>query len=209
MTQRSIEKRHQIVEVAIKLFLSQGVQGTSMRDIANAIGTSAANLYYYFRSKDEIIDSVAELGVRSVNVTRDYYRSLGNISPTEALRKCIVQMILSPDHDRILFFNREYRSLSPARGSELMATVRQYISFFEHIVDEGIRAGEFKMDNAKLVAFNIYISQQEWALRRWLLRDTLTAEEFAEQQADFILRSICVSNHPQAREPGSKSTGGM
>jgi AcrR family transcriptional regulator len=202
MTQKYNEKKRQIADVAIKLFLSQGVQGTSIRDIAEAVGTSAANLYHYFRSKDEIIDSVAELGVRSVNVTRDYYRSLGNISPTEALRKCIVQMILSPDHDRILFFNREYRSLSPARGSELMATVRQYISFFEHLLDEGIRAGEFRIENTRLVAFNIYISQQEWALRRWLLRDTLTAEEFAERQADFILKSICPPTHVLVGESG-------
>jgi len=193
MRRKSNEKKRQIAEIAIKLFLQHGVQGTSMRDIAEACGTSVANLYYYFKSKDEIIDRVGEVGASAVSTTRDYYRSLGNISPTETLCKCIKQMILSADPDRILFFNREYRSLSPIRASELQDTVRQYISFFEHLVDEGIKAGEFESDNPKLVAFNIYISQQEWSMRRWLLKGALKAEEYAEQQANFIIKSIAVN----------------
>jgi hypothetical protein len=61
------------------------------------------------------------------------------------------------------------------------------------LVDEGIKAGEFESDNPKLVAFNIYISQQEWSMRRWLLRGALGAEEYAEQQANFIIKSITVN----------------
>lgn len=197
MSRKSIERRRQIAETAIKLFLQKGVQGTSIRDIAKALNISTGTLYYYFASKDEIIDTVADVSAQAVDDTREYYRSLGNISPTEALRKCIIQMVLRGQEarDRILFLNREYRTLSSARANGLMETVQQYIHFFEHLLDEGIRAGEFKVENTRLAAFNIYISQQEWALRRWLLRETFTAEEFAEQQADFILRSISVKAH--------------
>lgn len=203
MTQKYIEKRQQIAECAIKLFLKQGVQGTSMRDIAKALGISVASLYYYFESKNDIIDMVTDLGAQAVDRTREFYRSLGNISTTEALRKCIIQVLLigEQSRDRILFFNREYPTLSPSRANALKESVEQLVRFLEHLLDEGIRAGEFEVENIRLVAFNIYISQQEWALRRWLLRGTLTAEEFAEQQANFILSSICVANHVVAQKP--------
>jgi AcrR family transcriptional regulator len=199
MKQKSIEKKQQIADAAIKLFLQHGVQGTSMRDIAKALNISTGSIYHHFKSKDEIIDLVAELGAQGVEDTRAYYRSLGNVSPKEALRKCIIQLIARTSAGRanILFFNREWRALSPSRAAALTESVRRYISFFEHLLDEGIRADEFKLENPKLVAFNIWASQQEGVLRGWFLKESFTVEEFAERQADFILNSISISRTNQ------------
>jgi len=42
-----------IISVAIDLFWENGYMGTSLRDIAEACGFEAANLYNYFRSKEQ------------------------------------------------------------------------------------------------------------------------------------------------------------
>lgn len=42
------------------MFSSQGFAGTSIRDIAVALGMTKASLYYYFESKDQILDGVTE-----------------------------------------------------------------------------------------------------------------------------------------------------
>ena len=190
--QKYDEKRRTIADAAIKLFLQEGVQETSIRDIAKALDISTGSLYHYCKSKSEIIDMVAELNTQYVDVIREYYKSLGNMSLQDVLRKCILQTVRLAHQNRsnILFLNRNFQILSPSRGEKLTESVRQSIKFFENLLDEGIRSGEFKIENSRMVAFNIWVLGMEWVLRRWFWEGRLTAEEFAEQQADFILEMI-------------------
>jgi len=190
--QKYDEKRRTIADAAIKLFLQKGVQETSIRDIAKALDISTGSLYHYCKSKSEIIDMVAELNTQYVDVIREYYKSLGNMSLQDVLHKCILQTVRLAHQNRsnILFLNRNFQVLSPSRGEKLIESVRQSINFFENLLDEGIRSGEFKIENSRMVAFNIWVLGMEWVLRRWFWEGRLTAEEFAEQQADFILEKI-------------------
>ncbi|MGF1593353.1 MAG: TetR/AcrR family transcriptional regulator [Kiloniellaceae bacterium] len=52
--------RDRIVEAADGLFYRQGYEHTSFADIAEAVRISRGNFYYYFKSKDEILDAVIE-----------------------------------------------------------------------------------------------------------------------------------------------------
>lgn len=47
--------RERILDVANELFVDQGYDGTSLREIADGMGFSKAALYYHFRSKEEIL----------------------------------------------------------------------------------------------------------------------------------------------------------
>lgn len=190
--QKYDEKRRTIADAAIKLFLQKGVQETSIRDIAKALDISTGSLYHYCKSKSEIIDMVAELNTQYVDVIREYYKTLGNMNLQDVLRKCILQTVRLAHQNRssILFLNRHFQILYPSRAEKLIESVRQSINFFENLLDEGIRSGEFKIENSRMVAFNIWVLGMEWVLRRWFWEGRLTAEEFAEQQADFILEKI-------------------
>lgn len=50
--------RNRILAEALRLFADKGVEGTSIRDIALAVGIVDAALYRHFRSKDEIASEV-------------------------------------------------------------------------------------------------------------------------------------------------------
>ncbi|HEY0407561.1 MAG TPA: TetR/AcrR family transcriptional regulator, partial [Pyrinomonadaceae bacterium] len=52
------EKKGRIEEAAKQLFIKQGFHATSMRDIASRTGTSLGNLYNYYRTKEEILESI-------------------------------------------------------------------------------------------------------------------------------------------------------
>jgi len=54
-TARSEQTRAQIVEAALRLFRERGYAGTTMRAVAEEAGVSVGNAYYYFRSKDELV----------------------------------------------------------------------------------------------------------------------------------------------------------
>jgi len=52
--------RKKIVETADDLFYQQGFAHTSFSDISDALGMSKGNFYYYFKTKDDILDAVIE-----------------------------------------------------------------------------------------------------------------------------------------------------
>jgi AcrR family transcriptional regulator len=54
------DTRSRIKAVALDLFLEQGYEGTSLREIAERLGVTKAALYYHFKSKDEIVNSFIE-----------------------------------------------------------------------------------------------------------------------------------------------------
>jgi AcrR family transcriptional regulator len=53
-------QRQHILSVALSLMAQNGVDGTSMRDLAGATGLNVASLYHYFPSKRELLVAVLE-----------------------------------------------------------------------------------------------------------------------------------------------------
>ncbi len=53
------ETRVEILRVALELFTRQGFEGTSIRDIAEALGMTKSSLYHHFAGKDAIVLAVA------------------------------------------------------------------------------------------------------------------------------------------------------
>ena len=53
--------RLDILDAAVRAFARTGLHGTTMQDIAREAGYTAASLYTYFKSKQEIIDGISNL----------------------------------------------------------------------------------------------------------------------------------------------------
>src|SRR5262245_5619674 len=53
-------KRHQIIEGARGIFMSQGFDAASMNDIARAAGVSKGTLYVYFKDKVALFEAIVE-----------------------------------------------------------------------------------------------------------------------------------------------------
>jgi AcrR family transcriptional regulator len=59
--------RRLILDTAARLLRSGGYHQTTLREIAEAVGIRKASLYYHFASKEEIVEAVANDGVRFVH----------------------------------------------------------------------------------------------------------------------------------------------
>jgi AcrR family transcriptional regulator len=63
VTEAHVEaRRSQILNAACKCFSDKGFHQTTVRDICDRAGLSAGAVYGYFKSKDEILEAVGELG---------------------------------------------------------------------------------------------------------------------------------------------------
>lgn len=59
----SEDRREEILRAGLDLFALGGFHGTSVRQIARAVGVNEATLYHYFPSKDAILDAVFDRAV--------------------------------------------------------------------------------------------------------------------------------------------------
>ncbi len=63
------DTRSRLRELALQLFAEQGYEKTSLREIAEQLGVTKAALYYYFKSKEDIVRSLVE----------DYYAEIDEL----------------------------------------------------------------------------------------------------------------------------------
>ena len=62
-------KRERLVAAAAQLLHEQGIERTTLADIAAAADVPAGNVYYYFKTKDEVIAAVIEAHTQQVKTT--------------------------------------------------------------------------------------------------------------------------------------------
>jgi|FLOH01.1.fsa_nt_gi AcrR family transcriptional regulator len=80
-------KEADIVDVALGLFAGKGIDKTSMNDIATAVGIRKASLYYYYSSKEAIVDAIIDSSrFKAVDVSN--LLSDNTISLEDRLVKC-------------------------------------------------------------------------------------------------------------------------
>jgi TetR/AcrR family transcriptional regulator, transcriptional repressor for nem operon len=62
-------KRERLVSAATQLLHRQGIERTTLADIAKAADVPAGNVYYYFKTKDEVIAAVVDAHARQIETT--------------------------------------------------------------------------------------------------------------------------------------------
>jgi AcrR family transcriptional regulator len=76
-----ISTRERILDIALELFTEQGYDKTSLRDIAEQLGTTKAALYYHFARKEDIL---MELHLRLHVLGREALDQLGELEDGQA-----------------------------------------------------------------------------------------------------------------------------
>ena len=67
------ERKSEIIKTAEKLFLEKGVHNTKISEIVETIGVAKGLFYYYFKSKDDVINAVIEHFISELSKFIDTY----------------------------------------------------------------------------------------------------------------------------------------
>ena len=62
-------KRYRLIAAACQLLHEQGVEKTTLGDIAQLADVPPGNVYYYFKTKDDIIEAVVQLHLQTIRAT--------------------------------------------------------------------------------------------------------------------------------------------
>lgn len=81
-------KKRQIIEAAIICFSEKGYRGTSIQDIADALGIAKGSMYFYFKSKEDLLQSICRHYMESI-VTKAQEIAESSVTPREKLTQIV------------------------------------------------------------------------------------------------------------------------
>jgi AcrR family transcriptional regulator len=107
--QQKQEVRQAILDAAATLFVAQGYQGFSMRQVAEQIGYSATTIYHHFADKDDLLFTVADEGFTrfGTQLIAAAQRETDPLARLEAIGRAYVAFGLNnPTYYELMFIER-------------------------------------------------------------------------------------------------------
>src|SRR5260370_179822 len=95
MARTHIDKRSRLVSAAVGLAYQNGFGATSLADIAREAEVPLGNVYYYFKTKDEIGEAIVEQRLAELSAQRQRWSEAG--SPKDRLCACVQDVFENKD----------------------------------------------------------------------------------------------------------------
>ncbi len=184
------ERRNQIVECAVKLFIKHGYHKTTTRMLAKETGLSIGSLYEYITTKDDVLYMVCMAIHNAVEqALHDALdRSLGG---RESLKEIIREYFLVCNRlsDYILLMYQVTHLLPVERQRIVLDAELGITSLFIDSMQQLKTNGKLLLDDdvINLIGHNISVIGHTWAFRRWYFAKHFTIEQYIEKQTKFIM----------------------
>ena len=188
------ERRRQIVDGAVKLFIEHGYHKTTTRLLAKGTGLSIGSMYEYISTKDDIlylvciaIHSEVEQAVKQA-MDRD-------LEGPAALAEVIREYFLVCDRmsDQMLLMYQATHFLPQKWQKRVLEAELRITDIFVTAIKELKERGalpELDDNTINLMGHNISVLGHTWTFRRWYFAKNFTIEQYIEQQTDFIMRFL-------------------
>jgi AcrR family transcriptional regulator len=181
-------RRDDLTRAAARLFAERGFHGTSMGDLAEALGVQKGSLYSLTGSKQQLLFDTMREGARAFHASLDEVPDGGAAIDRIRLALRGHLRVVAEQLDVATVFTREWRYLEGAYRDEIVAERRRYEERFRALFREGVEAGELRPDLDATTAALLVLSAANWAYT-WLTpgRDT---DELADRFSAIFVDGI-------------------
>lgn len=181
----------EILRESAKLFARQGYDGTSVQDIARAVGITKASIYHFFVDKAEIHSTVVLVSI--TRLTELMQRNLQGHDTAAAKAEAFARAHAQHIAEDAPFYFTAALGYNEIANPEAKAKVRRMRDGYEEtlraIIRGGIESGEFRELDVKLGARAI-ISCLNWMARWWRPNGPSSAEEIASSYVRLIIQGF-------------------
>jgi TetR/AcrR family transcriptional regulator, cholesterol catabolism regulator len=179
-------RRNELTRQAARLFAERGYHGTSMEDLAAAMGVQKGSLYAHVRSKADLLDEIAREGATAFHAALDAVDE--RLPAVEKLKLALRAhlRVVSEQLDVATVFVREWRYLEDERREAFVGERRRYEERIRSLFREGVEQSELRTDLDANVAALVFLSAANWAYT-WLQPGRATdglADRFFELLVD-------------------------
>jgi TetR/AcrR family transcriptional regulator, cholesterol catabolism regulator len=181
-------RRHELTRQAAKLFAERGFHGTSMGDIAEALGVQKSSLYSLTGSKQQLLYETMRAGAEAFHAALDDVPE--RVPAAERVRAALRGhlRVVAEQIDVATVFTREWRYLEGAEREEILSERRRYEERWRRLFQDGLENGELRTDLDVSAAVLLVLSAANWAYT-WLTpgRDT---DELADRFTAILVDGI-------------------
>jgi len=179
-------RRTELTREAARLFAEKGYHGTSIGDLAEAMGVQKASLYHHIESKADLLWEVARDGAAAFHAALDAVPD--DLPPVQKIRLALRAhlRVVAEQIDVATVFIREWRYLEGGRREQFVAERRRYEERFRALFQEGRELGDLRADLEDGTATLLALSAANWAYT-WITPQTDTdalADRFYEALLD-------------------------
>ena len=157
------DKRQFILETALAVFSQYGFHGTTIEQIANSADISKTNLFYYFKSKEELYLTILE------NILNDWLAPIAGFDevydPKTAIENYIrLKLELSRDQPQASrLFCLEIIQGAPILKNYLNGELKNIIKEKSKVIERWISQGKIKPVDPTQLIFTIWSTTQHYA----------------------------------------------
>ena len=186
-----VEQRKLIIfEEAAKAFAENGVQFTSVNDIAARLNVAKPSVYHYVSGKDALIDGVIEVAQRRIAPLR---RTVDQSGPTalDRLRVLMREIVMRAASDPFTqcMARMDRHSLKPQQRERHRQLQHGLVNYVADIIRQGIDDGSIQPCNPTLQSFSLLGSVIN--VTRWYdSTGPFTLDEIAEQIAQPLINGL-------------------
>jgi AcrR family transcriptional regulator len=172
-----------VLREAARLFMASGFHGTSMDDIASALGFTKAAMYYYFRSKSDILYEIyASVTAEIVGRLDRHPADLPGEERLHQTMRDVMAVVAKMPIEVTVFFQEGplLGSCLPRRqAKELRAGEQRFTEYVIDAVEDAMDAGVIRAMDPTLTAY-AFIGTVSWASRWYRPGGRASAADIAD-----------------------------
>jgi AcrR family transcriptional regulator len=186
---RADARRVEIMRAAARVFRARGFAASGMRHIASAADLSPANLYHYFRGKDELLFFCQDRSVdRLLDALAAARKTRGPLA--DRLREMAIAHVLCLlDEVEGSAAHLEVDALPPRLRARIVAKRDQYERGVRALVAAGVRARTLRATDAT-IATRAFLGALNWTAHWFRPEGPQSPQQVAELVADYAVAGL-------------------
>jgi TetR/AcrR family transcriptional regulator, fatty acid metabolism regulator protein len=193
------DKRRLILDAAVRVFAAKGYHTCRVGDIAEEAGVAHGLLYHYFRSKEEVLDSIFR--ETWADVVAAAHRVEQTDEPARDRLTGIAKILLRAwkrDPDLVRVVVRE--GLRSPDLQRRVVEIREAFATIQRIIRRGQEEGEFRVDVDPRLASIVFYGGLEEILTGWVLGTLEDGDEQIAGAERTVVEIVCggLAPHRQA-----------
>jgi AcrR family transcriptional regulator len=166
-------RREELSRQAARLFAQKGYHGTSVGDLAEALGVQKGSLYAHIAGKEDLLYETMRAGAAAFHAGLDDIPE--QLPATEKIRLALRAhlRVVADQLDIATVFVQEWKYLEGARLEEIADERRRYEERIRELFREGREQSELRSDLDEGAAALVFLSAANWAYT-WLRKGSET-----------------------------------
>ena len=190
---KSAISQKRVLDAAAKIFRDYGYAGTTMRTIADEANLKAGSIYYHYKSKDDLISAVLDIGINAVTdrVTEALAALPEDAGGRQRIETAIVAHLsaIIEVGDYTLATRRVFGQVPEAIRAKNTRLRDSYGAIWQKILADAHARGEFRTSANLTLARLFILGALNWTVE-WFKPGGRSIEDVAREFASFVLDGL-------------------